>query len=117
MVEIIFHLTDMECFARKGLGRVRFLYPLASDQNITIDVFNIHTQSDESFTGQESKRRVRQLNQVMPYVENSNADLVLLGNISAYSVKNSSPNLVVHSYTVFQQNAAQMLINFFRRRF
>ena len=108
MVEKIFHLTDWECMALKGLGRVRFLYPLARDRNITIDVFTIHTQSDNSFTGQESERRVRQLNQVMPYVENSNADLVLLGNVSAYSVKNSSSNLVVQLYTVFQQNAAQM---------
>lgn len=71
--------VDYECMVRKGVGRVRFDYPLDDKSNITVDVFNIHTQSDEKFTGEERKRRLNQLNQVLPAIEKSDADLVLLG--------------------------------------
>ncbi len=64
---------------RKGIGRVRFAYPVDNELTITVDVFTIHTQSDYDFTGQSEQRRINQLEQVVPHFENSDADLVIVG--------------------------------------
>ena len=64
---------------RKGVGKVRFLYPIDSQLNITIDVMTTHLHSDATYTGQVRQRRVNQLNQILPAIETSDADLVIFG--------------------------------------
>jgi endonuclease/exonuclease/phosphatase (EEP) superfamily protein YafD len=63
----------------KGVGRLRVLYPVSDQLNITIDLFNTHLQSDISETGQQRPRRVHQVDQFLPQVEDSDADLVFWG--------------------------------------
>ena len=76
-------MTDLECFVTKGVGRVRFSIPLHPGfefiRNITVDILTIHTHSDQTYTGQARDLRIKQLNQVMPAIENSDAEIVILG--------------------------------------
>ena len=77
-----------ECYARKGVGRVRFSIPLNVEpgifepepqRSISVDIYTTHTHSDETYTGQASDKRVKQMNQIMPAIENSDAEVVILG--------------------------------------
>ena len=74
-----------ECYSRKGVGRVRFSIPLnvesgsGSPRNISVDIYTIHTHSDKSYTGQARDKRIKQLNQIMPRIEYSDAEVVILG--------------------------------------
>ena len=58
---------------------MRFLFPITPHDNITVDIYNTHTQSDELYTGEAEARRLNQLKQVLPEIENSDADLVIFG--------------------------------------
>ena len=76
-------MTDLECFVTKGVGRVRFSIPLHPEfvfmRNITIDVLTIHANSDPTYIGEARHIRINQMNQVMPAIENSDAEIVILG--------------------------------------
>jgi hypothetical protein len=77
------YLIDFECHSRKGVGRVRFSIPLnvqsGSPRNISVDIYTTHTYSDKDYTGQSSDKRVKQMNQIMPRIDYSDADVVILG--------------------------------------
>ena len=79
------YFLDYECYTRKGVGKVRFSIPLnvepgsESLRNISVDIYTTHTHSDEKYTGQASDKRVKQMNQIMPIIENSDAEVVILG--------------------------------------
>ena len=75
----LIYFLDYECYTRKGVGKVRFSIPLNSLRNISVDIYTTHTHSDESYTGQASDKRVKQMNQIMPIIENSDAEVVILG--------------------------------------
>ena len=79
------YFLDFECHSRKGVGRVRFSIPLnveygsGSQRNISVDIYTTHTYSDKDYTGQSSDKRVKQMNQIMPRIEYSDAEVVILG--------------------------------------
>ena len=79
------YFLDYECYTRKGVGKVRFSIPLNDEpgseslRNISVDIYTTHTHSDEKYTGQASDKRVKQMNQIMPIIENSDAEVVILG--------------------------------------
>jgi len=70
---------NKECWSRKGLGQVRFSIPLNPTRNISVDILTTHIHSDEDSMGEGRSYRIKQLNQIMPIVENSDAEVVILG--------------------------------------
>ena len=48
-------------------------------RNITVDVLTTHAHSDQRYTGEARDKRIKQMNQVMPAIENSDAEIVILG--------------------------------------
>ena len=80
------YFLDGECYSRKGVGRVRFSIPLNingfgshTQRNISVDIYTTHTHSDRDHTGQASDKRIKQMNQIMPRIEYSDAEVVILG--------------------------------------